>query len=145
MSSRYRSLLNKVVLEDFPIRLYEVMCVDTLLLKFNSDEKQFTRLFISVFASDCILRPTNGGRPLWWWVGLACTDRNDHQPPESYYVSDTVLLAMNDTHVIRVVYSFCIISKWLNVMLMFRAQLFICGYSGQQCCIKDVSSISILK
>jgi len=24
-----------------------------LLLKFNSDEKQLTRLFISVFASDC--------------------------------------------------------------------------------------------
>jgi len=39
------------------------MCVDTLLLKFSNDEKQFTRLFISVFASDRILSPTNGGRP----------------------------------------------------------------------------------
>jgi len=29
------------------------MCVDSLLLKFNSDEKQLTRLFISVFAFDC--------------------------------------------------------------------------------------------
>jgi len=29
------------------------MCVDSLLLKFNSDEKQLTRLFISLFASDC--------------------------------------------------------------------------------------------
>jgi len=27
---------------------------------FNSDEKQFTRLYISVFTSDCILSPTNG-------------------------------------------------------------------------------------
>jgi len=27
------------------------MCVDSLLLKFNSDEKQLTRIFISVFAS----------------------------------------------------------------------------------------------
>jgi len=31
-----------------------MMCVDSLLLKFNSDEKQLTRLFIPVFASDCI-------------------------------------------------------------------------------------------
>jgi len=34
-----------------------LMCVDSLLLKCKSDEKQFTRLFISVFASDSILRP----------------------------------------------------------------------------------------
>jgi len=40
------------------------MCVDSLLLKFNSDEKQFTRLFVSVFASDCILNPTKDGRLL---------------------------------------------------------------------------------
>jgi len=47
------------------------MCTNSsLLLKFNSNEKQFTRLFISVSASDCILSPTNGGRPLWRWVGL---------------------------------------------------------------------------
>jgi len=48
------------------------MYVDSLLLKFNCDENQLSRLFISVFASDCILSPTNGGRPLWWWVGSAC-------------------------------------------------------------------------
>jgi len=47
------------------------MCVDSLLLKFNNDEKQLTRLFISVFASDCTLSPIKDGRPLWWWVGLA--------------------------------------------------------------------------
>jgi len=35
-----------------------LMCVDSLLLKFNSDEKQFTQLYISVFASDCILSRT---------------------------------------------------------------------------------------
>jgi len=35
------------------------MCVDSLLLKFNSDKKKLNRLFISVFASDCILSPTN--------------------------------------------------------------------------------------
>jgi len=64
------------------------MCVDSLLLKFNSDEKQYTRLFISVFASDCILSPI---APLWWWVGPACRNRNDHQPPGSSYVSGTVL------------------------------------------------------
>jgi len=126
------------------------MCVDSLLLKFNSDEKQFTgtRLFISVFASDCILSPTNDCRPLWWWVGPACRDRNDHQPPGSYYVSDSVLLAMNDTHVIRVISSFFIIYKWLNAMFMFRPHclwLFMCSYSDQQCCIKDVFFISILK
>jgi len=73
----------KVILEDFPISLRLLMCVDSLLLKFKSDEKQFYRLFISVFASDWFLSPTNGGRPLWWWVGPACRDRNDHQPPES--------------------------------------------------------------
>jgi len=39
------------------------MCVDSLLLKFNSDEKQFTRLFVSVFTSDCILSPIKDDRP----------------------------------------------------------------------------------
>jgi len=46
------------------------MYVHSLLFKFNSDEKQLTRLFISVFASGCTLSPTKDGRPLWWWVGL---------------------------------------------------------------------------
>jgi len=34
--------------------------------------------FSSVFATDCILSPTKGGRLLWWWVGLACRNPNDH-------------------------------------------------------------------
>jgi len=46
-----------------------------------------------MFASECILCPTNGGRPLWWWwVVLRCSmcrDRNDYQPPRSSYVSNT--------------------------------------------------------
>jgi len=42
---------------------------------------------MSVFASYCILSPTNGGRPLWWWVGPACRDRNNQQLPGSSYVS----------------------------------------------------------
>jgi len=67
------------------------MCVDSLLLKFNSVEKQVLRLFISVFASDCISSPTKDGRRLWWWVGPACRDRNNHHPPGSSYVSDTTL------------------------------------------------------
>jgi len=32
-----------------------------------TDEKKLTRLFECVR----ILSPTNDGRPLWWWVGLA--------------------------------------------------------------------------
>jgi len=69
------------------------MCIDSLLLKFNSDEKQLTRLFISMFASDCTLSPTKDGRPLWWWVGrYAFRDRNAHHPPGSSYVSGTTLL-----------------------------------------------------
>jgi len=36
------------------------MCADFALLKFNSDEKQLTPHFISVFASDCILTQNNG-------------------------------------------------------------------------------------
>jgi len=70
------------------------MYVDSLLLKFYSDEKQFTRLSISVFAFDCTLSPTKDGRLLWWWVGMrryAFRDRNDHHPTGSSYVSDTVL------------------------------------------------------
>jgi len=54
------------------------MPIDSLLLKFNSDEKQFTRLFISVFATDCILSPTKSGRSLRWWVGPACRDWKDY-------------------------------------------------------------------
>jgi len=46
------------------------MCVDSLLLKLNSDEKQPTRLFISVFTSGCIFSPTNGGCPLYVGIGL---------------------------------------------------------------------------
>jgi len=70
------------------------MCVDSLLLKFNNDKKQLTRLFISVFASDCTLSPTNDGRPPgggWALRRYAFRDRNDHHPPRSSYVRDTAL------------------------------------------------------
>jgi len=71
------------------------MCVDSLLLKFYSDEKQLIRLFISVFASDCTLSPTKNGRPLWGWMGLAtlCVQRSEWPSTSrgSSYVSDTAL------------------------------------------------------
>jgi len=70
------------------------MCVDSLLLKFNIDEKQFIRLFISVIASDCTLSPTKDGRHLWWWAGLATLcDQGSEWPSTSrvIYVSDTSL------------------------------------------------------
>jgi len=35
--------------------------------------------------------PTNSGRLLRWWVGSACRDRNDHQPPVSFYVNNTAI------------------------------------------------------
>jgi len=41
--------------------------VDSLFKIYNNDEKQLTQRFISIFASRCKLRSTNGGRPLWWW------------------------------------------------------------------------------
>jgi len=66
------------------------MCVDSSLLKFNSDAKQLARLFISVFAPDCTLSPTKDGRPLWWWVGLPmlCVQGSEwHHPPGSSYIS----------------------------------------------------------
>jgi len=47
------------------------MSIDLLLLKFNSDEKQLTRLFIWVFVSDCIISSTKDGLLLRWWVGVA--------------------------------------------------------------------------
>jgi len=69
-------------------------------------------------------------RPLWWWVGPACRDWNDHQSPGSSVTQ--CHLAMNDTHFIRT-----IIPMRLNVM----CHCFMCRYSGQQCCVKDVSFI----
>jgi len=92
-----------------------------------------------VFASDCILSPTNSGLPLWWWVGPAYRDRNDHQRPGPSYVSDTVLFTQ--CHL----FAICVIFKWLNVMFIFRPPLFMYAYSGQQRCVKDVFSISTLK
>jgi len=56
--------LYKVILGRLPYQAILIDVLRPLLLKFNSDEKQLVRLFISVFASDCILSPTNGGRPL---------------------------------------------------------------------------------
>jgi len=41
------------------------MCVDLLLLKFNSDEKQFTRLFIPMVVSPC-----GGGWALRAGIGM---------------------------------------------------------------------------
>jgi len=71
------------------------MCVDSLLLKFNSDEKQLTRLFISVFASDCtevspkMVATCGGGCALQRY---AFRNRNDHHPPgSSSYASDTAI------------------------------------------------------
>jgi len=71
------------------------MCVDSLLLKFNSDEKQLIRLFIPVFTSDCILRRTNNHRRLCGVMDPAQRDHwNDCQlSRSSLYVSDT---AQND-------------------------------------------------
>jgi len=85
------------------------MCVDSLLLKFNSDEKQFTRLFISVFAFDCILVPPKVVAPCgggWALQRFACRDRNDHQPPGSSYASDTAIFNHECAHITRFVYSF---------------------------------------
>jgi len=61
------------------------MCVDSLLLKFKSNEKQFSRLFVSVLASHCFLSPINGhgrwqgGRTppppdfhAWYWYRCCC-------------------------------------------------------------------------
>jgi len=77
--------------------------------------------------------------------GPACRELKVHQPPGSSYVSDTVLFSREWHTFYSSCLLICIVSKWLNVMFMFRAPLFICGYSGQQCCVKDVSSVSILK
>jgi len=70
------------------------MCVDSLLLKFNSDEKQLTRLFISVFASDCTLSPIKDGHPCdggWALRRYVFRDRNDHHLSASSYASDRAL------------------------------------------------------
>jgi len=56
------------------------MFVDSLLFKFNSDEKQFTQLYISMFAFDCILIPTNGGCPLRAGIGMTIN-------PPGYFMS----------------------------------------------------------
>jgi len=31
--------------------------------------------------------------------------------------------------------------KVIELIFMYRPPLFMCGYSGQRCCVKDVSSI----
>jgi len=53
------------------------MCVDSLRLKFNIDEKQLTRLFISLFASDLIIPPIIvlpcGGWALRRYAGIGMT------------------------------------------------------------------------
>jgi len=55
---------------------------------------------------------------------------------------------MNNTHVIWVVYSFASFPSdwmWCLCLNLHCLWLFMSGNSGQQCCVKDVSSISILK
>jgi len=57
------------------------------------------------------LRPTNGGRPCGggWALRRSAWDRNDHQPPGSSYLSDTVLFSPCYSGCLLI----CIISKWL--------------------------------
>jgi len=87
------------------------MCVDSLLLKFNSDEKQFTRLFICVFASDCILvppmvvAPCGSGWALRAGIGMTINFPGHPMSVTQYY------LAMNDMHVMRIVCSFASFSS----------------------------------
>jgi len=112
------------------------MCIDSLLLKFN--EKQFTQLFISVFASDC----TNGGRPPMV-VGGPCGAgiRMTINLPGHPMSVTQCYLAMNDTHVIWVVYSFASFPSYWMLCLCVDPRpphclwLFMCSYSGQQCCV----------
>jgi len=68
------------------------MCVNSLLLQFNSDKKQYTYSTFHLSVRIWLHRKSHQG----WSVsvvvgGPACRDRNDHQPPRSSYVSDTVL------------------------------------------------------
>jgi len=147
----WRGLKTKPLLDTVTLTVVDVMTQDHKFAKrhkvlFNSDEKQLTRLFfISQFISDYILRPTNGGRLLWWWAGTACRDRNDHQPLGSSYASDTALFS-HEWHIFYsgCLYSFASFLKWLDVMFLLTATLFMCGYSGQQCCVKDASYNSVL-
>jgi len=76
------------------------MCVDSLLLKFNSDEKQFTQLFISVFASDCILSTTKGGPPCGGgWTLHSEIEMTINLPGHPMSVTQCYL-AMNDAHLL---------------------------------------------
>jgi len=52
--------------------------------------------------------------PLWWWVGPAYRDRNDHQLLGHPVSVTQCYLTMNNTHVIRVVYTFASFSSdWM--------------------------------
>jgi len=39
-----------------------------------------------MFATDYILSPTNGGRPLWWWVGPATLCVQESEWPSTFRV-----------------------------------------------------------
>jgi len=82
------------------------MCVDSLLLKINSDEKQFTQFFISVFASDCILSPPAVVAPCGDGWSLSTGIGMTINLPDHPMLVTQCYLAMNDTSVSRIVYSF---------------------------------------
>jgi len=45
----------------------------SLLIKFNNDGKQFIQLLVSVFASDCVISPTNVSRGWAVSAGIGMT------------------------------------------------------------------------
>jgi len=46
------------------------MCVDSLLLKFNSDENNLPEFLSQYLHLTAFLSSTKDGRPLWWWWAL---------------------------------------------------------------------------
>jgi len=86
--------------------LIEVRRLITTVLKFNSDEKQFTWRYISVFASDFIYVPPKVFVPCGGgWALRAGIGMNTNLPGHPMSITQCYL-AMKDTHFIRVVYSF---------------------------------------
>jgi len=93
--------------------------------------------------------PTNGGRPLWWWLGLATLCLQGSEWPSTSRVIlwcqwHSTILTKNNCTIL-----FWLLSSHLHrfqviELFMFRPPLlilFMCSYSDQQCCVKDVSSI----
>jgi len=80
-----------------------------------------------------------GGWTLRVWIGLII-NLSGHLMSVTQHC-----LAINDTYFFGLstyLHNFHVI---INVMFMFRTPLFLYGYSGQQFCAQDVSSIPILK